>query len=78
MRPKRDFDFTPTAGNEDKSDCSYISITHECINDVDRAKFNLIYLVKFNVKWLLVKINFSEVLLLKMTNLPNAWRHVRK
>ena len=78
MRPKREFDFTPTPGNEEKSDCSCISTTHECINDVDRVKFNLIFLVKFHVKWMLVKISLSEVALLKMTKLLSAWQHVRK
>jgi len=70
MRPKREFDFTPTPGNDDKSDCSYIYTTHECINDVDRVKFNLIYLVKLHVKWLLVKINLSEVALLRWRSCP--------
>jgi len=48
MRQKSEFDFTPTPGDEDKSDRSYVSTTHECLNDVDRVKLNLIYRVKFN------------------------------
>jgi hypothetical protein len=48
MRWKSEFDSTPTPGDEDKNDCSYISTAHECLNDVDRVKFNLIYPVKFN------------------------------